>query len=143
MPTLTIDVPAEHRNEVTHELLAFYAASAEALHHAADEYLRHQDSPRILLVRRAELAAIDGLVKRIGWHLHGPLRSARLTGEINVIAEVGRRVLSNVIEDMTDALSEAGCGSRDIEAVGTTLRRVTSVYALIQEAYHPHDERPR
>jgi len=135
MPTLTIEVPAAYRDDVLRELLALYATSAEALYYAVDDYLRQEASPRSLLVRRSELLAVDQLIAPLGWHLHLPPRRATLVGETALVAGVARRVLGNAIEDMTEALSEGGSGATDIEAVGRALRRVSSLYDLIQSTY--------
>ncbi len=135
MPTLTIEVPAPYRDDVLRELVALYAASAETLYYAADDYLRREDSPRSLLARRGELLAVDQLIAPLGWHLHVPPRAATLLGDTGLVAGVARRVLGNAIEDMTEALSEGGSAPADIEAVGRALRRVSALYELIEAAY--------
>jgi hypothetical protein len=51
-------------------------------------------------------------------------------GTSHLLAEVSRGALDNAISDLGDALSAAGGGTDEIEAIARGLRRATALFAV-------------
>jgi hypothetical protein len=137
MPALTIHVAPDQRAGLLRELLSLYVAKADALHHAADSYLTSSRSLDQLLSNRSELASIGALIEQLGWQLNDPSRPGRLTGDSHLLAQVSRSALGNVIRELGDALSDAGGGAHEIEAIARGLSRATELFALLRTIYRP------
>jgi hypothetical protein len=104
MSALTIEVRAEHRDDVLRALLGLYAVKADALHYAVDRYLQGEGSLDPLVGHRAGLAVTEALIEQLGGRLNAPPEGARLTGDSHVLAEIGRAALDSSVYELGEAL---------------------------------------
>jgi hypothetical protein len=137
MPALTIEVPTDQRDDLLRVLLSLYAVSADALHHACNEYVRNERALDPLLAHRAELAAIDGLLDQVGWRLGIAREPARLVGEPQLLSEVARGALDTAVDELSEQISEAGPSAADVDAIGRALRHVRALLRLLEAVHAP------
>lgn len=143
MPGLTIDVPADRRDDLLRELLNLYWVKADALHDVTGRYLQDERSPDAVLAHRAELASIDALIEQLGWRLGACAGGTRLVGDGHLLAEIGRGVLHRAVDDLVESLSNTGLGPENVEAIGRSLRRVMSLFELLEALRSPKEDRDR
>jgi hypothetical protein len=137
VPSITIDVPAEIRDDVLHELLSLYGVKAEAIHHAVNNYLTDEEPLHPLLRHRAEMAAVDALIEQLGWPVGTSRGPAQVTGEPVLLVDVSHAALASAVEDLSTTLSHARVEGQHMDAIVDGLRRITGLFELVAAAYQP------
>jgi hypothetical protein len=135
VPSITIDVPPEQRDDLLYELLSLYGVKAEAIYHAANNYLTDEEPLHSLLRHRAEMTAVDTLIEQLGWQLRTSPGPARITGEPQLLADISHAALANAVEDLGTTLSHPRFEADHIEAIVDGLRRITGLFELVAAAY--------
>ncbi len=137
MPFLTLEIPPDRRDDLLRVLLSLYSLKAEAVYQATDGYLSDERLLPALIDKRAEFAAIEGLIEQLGWRLNLPPGPARLTGDGHLLAEVSHGALDDAVDDLRESLSIPTAGPKDVEAISRVVRRVNVLFALLEAIYRP------